>query len=394
MRERGLTLWRGIFYLLLAFGLVSSVLRFTGGLGAVTNLSDEYPWGLWVGFDVLCGVGLAAGGFVITGAVYIFNLEKFRPVARPAMLTAFLGYALVIFALLFDLGQPWKGWHPLVMGNPTSVMFEVALCVTLYSTVLVLECSGMVFEKLGWRRAVKVQHAFSVPLVIAGVVLSTLHQSSLGTLYLIVPGKLHALWYTPMLPILFFVSAVSVGLAMVIVESRISARVYGRQLGMPLMTSLGRMLFVVLGVYGLVRIADLWQRDALIHLLTLDYASTLFLVEFVIGLALPLVLLSRPRVRASLSGLYASSLLVVLGFVSNRLNVSVTGFEATRGAHYLPAWPEVAITLMIVALGFAAFGFVERHLDVYPSDDDDDELPAPEGAPAVAGPGPYLANPP
>src|SRR5512142_3362763 len=155
-----------------------SIVRFTQGLGAVTNLSDRFPWGLWVGFDLLCGVGLAAGGFVLTATVYVFHIERFRPVVRATVLTAFLGYLLVSTALLFDIGRPWNIWHPLVFWNPHSVMFEVAWCVTLYSTVLALEFSGMVFEKLKWPRAVKIQHAVTVPLVIAGVLLSTLHQSS------------------------------------------------------------------------------------------------------------------------------------------------------------------------------------------------------------------------
>ena len=144
-----LPLWRGILYLLLAVAVPLVAMRFTGGLGAVTNLSDGFPWGLWIGFDLLCGVGLAAGGFTLTAAVYIFNLKRFQPIVRPTMLTAFLGYSLVIVALLFDLGRPWNIWHPLVMWNPHSVMFEVAWCVMLYTTVLALEMSGMVFETAG-----------------------------------------------------------------------------------------------------------------------------------------------------------------------------------------------------------------------------------------------------
>ena len=174
---------------ILAAAAVVTVLRFWKGLGAVTNLSDRFPWGLWVGFDVLCGVGLAAGGFTITTAVYVFNLKRFKPIVRPTIITAFLGYILVAVGLMFDLGKPWNIWHPLVMWNPHSPMFEVSWCVMLYLTVLALEFSGMVFERLGWTRAVAVQHAAIVPLVIAGAVISTLHQSSLGTFYLIMPGE-------------------------------------------------------------------------------------------------------------------------------------------------------------------------------------------------------------
>lgn len=366
---RRFTVWRGVFYLLLALGLVLTYRRFTEGLGAVTNLSDRYPWGLWVGFDLLCGVGLAAGGFVITACVYVFDAERFKPIVRPAILTAFLGYLLVVAAILFDLGRPWNIWHPLVMWNPTSVMFEVAWCVVLYSTVLALEFSGMVFERVGWTRLVRWQHAVTFPLVVAGVILSTLHQSSLGTLYLIVPGKLHALWYSPILPLLFFVSAVAVGLAMVIVESNISARAFGRNLELPLLSAIGRVLVAVLGVYAVMRFFDLWQRGVLGGLFDASYEGNLAWLEIGPFLLLPLVLLASPRIRASARGLYGASLLVVAGFLTNRINVSITGFEGAQGGHYVPAWSEIAITLMLVAIGFAAFGLAVRYLNVYPEED-------------------------
>jgi Ni/Fe-hydrogenase subunit HybB-like protein len=376
--------WKGMFYLLLAMGLVITVVRFTQGLGSVTNLSDRFPWGLWIGFDILCGVGLAAGGFTITAMVYIFNVKRFKPIVRPTVLTAFLGYLLVIVALLYDLGKPWNLWHPLVMGNPHSVMFEVAWCVMLYTTVLALEFSGMVFERAGWKRAVKVQKAFTIPLVVLGVVLSTLHQSSLGALYLIVPGKLHEIWYTSSLPLIFYVSSICAGLAMVIVESRLSARAFGRHLELPLLRDVGRILVAALGVFGVLRIYDLAQRGALGAAFAGTYESAMFQLEFAIGLLLPMVLLAVPRIRASARGLYASSLLVVLGFIVNRLNVSITGLESAQGGHYVPAWSEVIITLMLVALGFGAFSLAVRYFNVYP-EQEEPEQDATEGKPpAVA----------
>ena len=173
-------------------GLYATYLRVMYGLGGSTNLSDKFPWGIWIGFDVMCGVGLAAGGFTLVAMVHIFNIEAYKPVLRPAILTAFLGYSLVVVGLLFDLGRPDRLWHPLVMWNPHSVMFEVAWCVTLYSTVLFLEFLPMVFEKFGMHKPLEWIHRISVPLMILGVLLSTLHQSSLGTLFLIVPEKLYA----------------------------------------------------------------------------------------------------------------------------------------------------------------------------------------------------------
>jgi Ni/Fe-hydrogenase subunit HybB-like protein len=361
------TFWQVVFLAIMAMGVVLSVIRYTQGLGAVTNLSDRFPWGLWVGFDLLCGVGLAAGGFVLTAVVYVFHIEKFRPVVRATLLTAFLGYLLVSTALLFDIGRPWNIWHPLVMWNPHSVMFEVAWCVTLYSTVLALEFSGLVFEKLKWARAAKWQHAATVPLVIAGVLLSTLHQSSLGTVYLIVPGKLHPIWYTPSLPFQFWLSAVAVGLAMVIVESHLSARAFKRQLETPVLVLAGRALIGVLGVYATLRIFDLATRGMIGRALDLSYESCLFLVEFVIGVAAPLLLLSVPKLRNRPRWLYAGALLAVFGFVANRLNVSITGFEGAQGGHYVPSLGEAGITLFLVALGFAGFALAVKYLNVFPA---------------------------
>ncbi len=363
---RSPSLWRGIFYLLLAFGLPVMVLRYTRGLGAVTNLSDDFPWGLWIGFDLLCGVGLAAGGFTLTAAVYIFNLKRFQPIVRPTVLTAFLGYLLVIGALLVDLGRPWNIWHPLIMWNPRSVMFEVAWCVMLYTTVLALELSGLVFDRLGWKRAQAIQHAATIPLVLAGVLLSTLHQSSLGALYLIIPGKLHPIWYTAALPWIFWSSAIAAGLAMVIVESRLSSRAFNRPVEMDLLSDIARVLMVALGVFAVFRIYDLVHRGVLGEVLKPTYEAGMFGLEFALGVALPFLLLLSPRTRTDLRRLYPTALLAVMGFVVNRLNVSVTGLEGTSGTRYVPAWTEIAVSLAMVALGFAAFSLIVRYFRVYP----------------------------
>jgi Ni/Fe-hydrogenase subunit HybB-like protein len=364
--RRSAGFWAVLLYALLATGVVVLGLRFTGGLGAVTNLSDRFPWGLWVGFDVLCGVGLAAGGFTITTVVYVFNLKRFRPIVRPTILTAFLGYLLVVVALVFDLGRPWNIWHPLVLWNPRSVMFEVSWCVMLYLTVLALEFSGMVFERLAWPRALAVQRAASVPLVVAGALLSTLHQSSLGSFYLIVPDKLHPLWYSSWLPILFFLSAIAAGLGMVIVEARLSARAFGRSLELPLLAAVGRGLLGALVVYGSVRLYDLARRGALGELLTGSREAAFFGLEFGLGVVLPLALLASPGLRRNARSLYAAALFVVIGFVVNRLNVSLTGLEGALGGRYVPAVPEVVVTLMLVALGFALFRLAALHLPVFP----------------------------
>jgi Ni/Fe-hydrogenase subunit HybB-like protein len=360
------TLWKTVMVIVLLAGAYATVLRFARGLGASTNLTDSFPWGLWIGFDVMCGVMLAAGGFTLTATVYIFNLERFRPIIRPTVLTAFLGYSLVVAALLFDLGRPYRIWHPLVMWNPHSVMFEVAWCVTLYTTVLALEFAPIVFERLRMEKALQIQHAIVIPLVILGVLLSTLHQSSLGSLYLIVPEKLHPLWYSPLLPVFFFISAICVGLAMTIFESYMSSKAFGKQLELPLLISLGRVLVVGLAVYTVLRFQDLYHRGALQYLRHLGYETDLFLLEVMLGLLLPIALLMNRKVRESTGGLYLASVMVLLGFITNRLNIAVTGMEASAGVHYFPKWTELAITGSMIVGGFAVFTLGAKYLPIFP----------------------------
>lgn len=356
--------WKLLFYALCATGLYATYMRVTGGLGAVTNLSDDFPWGLWIGFDVLCGVGLAAGGFTLVAAVHIFNLEKYKPVLRPAVLTAFLGYLLVVLGLMFDLGQPHRIWHPLIMWNPRSVMFEVGWCVTLYTTVLFLEFSPAVFEKFRWHSLLKAFRIISVPLMIAGVILSTLHQSSLGSLYLLVPHKLDALWYTPYLPLFFFTSAIAVGMAMTIFESWHSSKAFGRQLEKPILMGLARVLVVVQSTYFAMRLMDMTNRHAW-GLLTQSRPETwLFLLEMTL-IGLPLVFLYQDKVRNNPRALYWSSLLVLFGFITNRMNISITGIERASGVSYFPKWTEIAVTLFIIALGFSLFRLAVRYLPVF-----------------------------
>ncbi len=359
-----LTVWRAIFAVVLAAGAYASYLRVRYGLGAVTNLSDQFPWGIWIGFDILCGVGLAAGGFTLVAVVHIFNIERYKPILRPAIVTAFLGYLLVVMALLFDLGRPDRIWHPLVMWNPHSVMFEVAWCVALYTTVLALEFAPAVFERFGWKRPLGWLKFVSVPLMIVGVILSTLHQSSLGSLYLIVPQKLYPLWYTPLLPVFFYLSAICVGLAMTIFESWHSSRAFGRQLELPLAAGLARVLAVLLMTFLFVRFLDLQHRGALALLRENRTETWLFGLEIVLLVA-PMMLLFQRRVRWHPAKLYGCAVSVIFGFIANRLNVSVTGMEAASGTHYVPRWTEVSVTLAIVALGFAVFRIVALQFPIF-----------------------------
>jgi Ni/Fe-hydrogenase subunit HybB-like protein len=359
-----LTVWRVIFAAIMLSGLYATYLRIVYGLGGTTNLSDQFPWGLWIAFDILCGVGLAAGGFTLVAVVHIFNIERYKPILRPAILTSFLGYSLVVVALLYDLGRPDRLWHPLVMWNPHSVMFEVAWCVMLYTTVLFLEFLPVVFEKFGWHKPLSWIHNISVPLMIAGVLLSTLHQSSLGSLYLIVPEKMYPLWYSPTLPAMFYISAIGVGLAMTIFESWHSSRAFGRALELPLLASMGRVLAVLMSVYLWLRFIDLSRRHVLDLLLVNRIETWLFFLEIAL-MAIPAVLLFQKSVRFRPGALYACAVMVIFGFIANRLNVGVTALESGSGTHYVPRWSEVAITLSIVAAGFAIFRFVAQNFPIF-----------------------------
>ncbi len=357
--------WDVVFALIIGAGAVATWIRFSQGLGASTNLSDEFPWGIWIGFDVLCGVGLAAGGFTMAATVHLFNIRRFRPVVRPSILTAFMGYVLVIAALMFDLGQPWRVWHPLIMWNPHSVMFEVGWCVTLYTTVLALEFSPILFERLRWFWALRIVHTVMLPLVVLGVILSFLHQSSLGSLFLIVPNKLHPLWYTPLLPVLFLLSAIGVGCSMVIFESFLSRRGLGHRINMSVLTDLGRVALVVILVYGLLRFLDMKDRGAWAALDLAQIEGKMFLLEIFLGILAPFVVLVVPRWRNSERGLFLGAVLIILGFVLNRLNVSVTGMTRALGVDYFPSWMEIVVTMSVVAVGFFLFRLATRHLPIF-----------------------------
>jgi Ni/Fe-hydrogenase subunit HybB-like protein len=355
--------WHWIFWITMAFAGYATFIRFWYGLGAVSNMSDQFPWGVWVGFDVMCGVALAAGGFTIAAVVHVFNIKKYKPIARPAILTAFLGYSLVVLALMFDLGKPYNIWHPLVMWNPRSVMFEVGWCVTLYSVVLGLEFLPAVLERFHLDLPLRLLKKIMIPLVIAGCILSTLHQSSLGSLFLIVPHKLHPLWYTDMLPVQFLFSAICVGLAMTIFESWHSAKAFGRHLEMDLLNGLARVLAVALSGYLALRFLDLYHRGVL-PLLSQPTREVWFFGLEILLLAVPAALLYRDHVRSYPPALYGCSVAVVFGVITNRLNVGITGMERASGVSYTPRWTEIAITLGIVALGFAIFRFAARNLPI------------------------------
>jgi len=367
----------GIFVLtiLVILGLIPMVIRYINGLGAVSNLSDGRPWGLWISFDLYCGVALAAGGFTLAGAVYIFGREKYHPVVRPAVLTAFLGYTLVILALLVDLGQPWYIWHAIIYWNIHSPLFEVALCVMTYTIVLALEFSPAVFEGLAksnlpvvrrvkWHIPLRVIRAIQIPLVITGVVLSTLHQSSLGSMLLMMPETLHPLWYTPILPILFLTSAIAVGPAMVIFETTLSSKAFGHKLPLDILGGLGRAIPYILGIYLLLKLVDLTATGEIGLIFTAYPQNLLWWGEVVIGVIIPIFLFSMPSIRQSRSGVFWSAVLVVIGLMFNRFNVSMLALAMRPGFTYFSHWMEVAISAALVADALLVIWLAYRFLPI------------------------------
>ncbi|MBA7668924.1 putative Ni/Fe-hydrogenase 2 b-type cytochrome subunit [subsurface metagenome] len=365
-----------ILGILVILGIIPIIIRYINGLGAVSNLSDGRPWGFWISFDLYCGVALAAGGFTLAGVVYIFNLKKYHSVVRPAVLTAFLGYTLVILALLVDLGQPWYIWHAMIYWNIHSPLFEVAICVMAYTTVLALEFSPAVFEGLNksnfpvirrfnWHIPLRIIRSIQIPLVIAGVVLSTLHQSSLGSMLLMMPETLHALWYSPILPILFLTSAVAVGPAMVIFESTLSTKVFGHKLDLDVLSGLGRAIPYILGIYLLLKLVDLTARGNLgLIFSAYPHVNLLWWGEIIIGVILPIILLSMPGVRQNRRGVFWSAVLVVIGLIFNRFNVSMLALAMRPGFTYFPHWMEIAISAALVADAMLVIWLAHRFLPI------------------------------
>ena len=367
---RRLPILKSVLWALVGVLAAVTVARFVHGLGAVSNLSDTAPWGLWIGFDVMGGVALAAGGFVVAAAVYIFGLEAYRPFVRPAILTAFLGYIAVAVGLLYDLGLPWHIWHPLVYWQYHSVLFEVAACVMLYLTVLALEFAPVVLEhpRLArpWLRTVL--HGLrrvTIPLVIAGITLSTLHQSSLGSLFLITPYRLHPLWYSPIMYVLFLVSAVGLGLMTVVLESVLAAYFLKHDAHPARLAGLGKAAAVVLLGYAALRLGDLAVRGVLGTSFGQSWQSTLFVLELAVSAVLPAVLLLVPRVRSSMAGLGCCAALTVAGMVGYRLNVSIVAFARPERLGYVPSWMEMAVSLGIVAGAALIFIFFVERFRVY-----------------------------
>jgi Ni/Fe-hydrogenase subunit HybB-like protein len=337
--------------LLIVAMVVSVIYRFARGLGASTHLSDEVPWGLWIGLDVLAGVALAAGGFAIAGAVYIFNMKMYKPIARAAVLTAFAGYIVVSIGIVFDVGKPLSLWHPLFMWQPHSIMFEVVWCVVIYTSVLALEFAGPFLEGIGAKRAARVMTGRKVliPLAIAAITLSFLHQSSLGALFLLMPSKINHLWWTTMLPYNFFISAIAAGLSMVSVEYILASKVFSHTCDMNIVRGLAKGTATTLLVYFVVRLGDIAIKGNLGLMTAAGVAGNLFMLEMFGCVLLPMVILFIQASSAKKPGsVMLVQIPVLLGVVLNRLNILFLS-RIKEGAGYFPSYIELIISAGLIA---------------------------------------------
>ena len=401
-----------IVWSLAIFGIVLVLYRYAVGLGGSTNLSDGYPWGLWIGFDILAGIALAAGGFVMAGTVHLFGGHKYHALSRPAILTALLGYLLFIFGLFFDLGRPWNLWRAIYSWNHASPMFEVAWCVMLYTTVLILEFMPIVLEKFNldkwlalWKNFVPwlvifmlgmftLAMSYSIVwalimvaillvweismrkawmprdkqmpiiLIMAGVMFSTMHQSSLGTIFLLAPTKLHILWYTPIIPLLSLFSAIMTAPAMVTFESLMSEKILKHKSKFNLVSDLAKWMPYLLSFYLLLKVADIIGRNAALETFTINAQAISWWLEVLVGVIVPLILFITPETIKTKGGLLWASSLVVIGLIWNRINLAIVGIHVENWETYYPFWTEIFITIGVVAIGLIVFKWAVENLPI------------------------------
>jgi octaheme c-type cytochrome (tetrathionate reductase family) len=369
VEEKFLTPGVMVMLAFMAVGLAFAAARFVFGIGAVSNLSNQYPWGIWIGVDVASGVALAAGGFTTGLIAYVFNRDQYHAVIRPALLTAMLGYTFVVLGLLVDIGRYWNITSPMFNHNGNSVLFEVAMCVMIYLHVLYIEFIPIVIERFQGKVnlpgplsrlnkttesllsvADKTLNKIMFIFIIAGIVLSCLHQSSLGSLMLIAPYKVHPLWYTPILPLLFLLSALAAGYPMVTFESIIVSKSFDRKPEMEVLTPLAKYMPVLMGIYLAAKIGDMIVRGTYVYLLDGTAQSNAFVVEVLIGVILPFVLLLFDKVRKSPGWLFFASTVFVLGIVLNRINVFVVSYTPPYVIEsYFPSVGEIFITVGLIA---------------------------------------------
>lgn len=345
-----------------AIGLSMAIYRWIVGL-KITNMSDNRPWGIWISFDMMSGVGLAAGAFTVAAIVYVFNLKKLYPILRPTILTGFISYILAALTLLVDLGFPQRILNLVTNWNIHSPLFEIGWCVMLYTTVLLLEFSPVVFEALGWKAPLKLIRGITIPLVILGVMLSTLHQSTLGTMMTILPYRIHPLWYSGLLPVYYFLTAIAAGMAMTVFETYHSARTYQQKFELSLVSMLTKWVPYVLGLYLVLRIGELFVTGKYVYLSTDPWPTFMFLIEIMGGVLIPAILFADKKVRNNSTGIVWAAFLTMGGLILNRFNTSLVFLN---GDFYFPSAAEIIVSIGLTCLGIIAFDAAVRFLPMYP----------------------------
>ncbi len=368
-----LTLWRAIAVAIFAAGAIATYGRFVWALGGSTNLSDAYPWGIWVSAGTLCAIGLSASGFTISAAVYILGLKRYRPIVRTCVLVSFLGYLSVLPGYVYELGLPWRFYNPFLYWNRHSILFEVLVCVISYTCVLALEFAPALFEKFPlkqpwlWLRRMhdRFHERALIAIVIAGILFSSMHQSFLGGLFLIAKGRLHPLWWTQNLPALSLLSAICGGLALGIMVLYLAARSLKANFDYSILQDISRVVGLMLVFYVLFRGLDLVKSGAAPYLFERRPETFYFWLEIVLLAVVPLIMYSLRKVRENPVLLYWASASVVAGFVLNRTNLTVTALQASAGKVYVPSWMEMSVTLMIYAGCVIAFRLAAQYLDIF-----------------------------
>ncbi|MDD4374742.1 MAG: polysulfide reductase NrfD [Bacteroidales bacterium] len=336
-------------------GLIIMYIRFTQGIGSVTNLSQEVPWGLWIGFDVVTGVAFAGGAYVLVFMVYILNLEKYRPIVRVTVLNGFLAYLFYSAALLLDLGRPLSIVN-VIIGNGfgvSSVLFLVGWHFLLYMLALLLEFSPAIAEWLNARKARKFLSGLTLAAVIFGITLSALHQSGIGALFLMAKEKIHPLWYNSYMPLMFVVSSVFGGISMVILEGSISSKVFDYQLDKnhhkqhkSILHGLSKVCAVGMFVYLFMQILIFVHQQNMPYLFSpMGYWFMFELLGFVL---LPMLLFFQSYRTQNITMIKVASVLTLLGIVLNRMNVSIIAFQYEAAVRYVPTWQEFIVTLTII----------------------------------------------
>jgi Ni/Fe-hydrogenase subunit HybB-like protein len=356
---------------IMLLGLVLIVIRFWKGIGSITNLTQEVPWGLWIGFDVVTGVAFAGGAYVLTFMVYILNMQKYHSIVRVTVLNGFLAYVFYAGALLLDLGRPWNVINPII-GNSfgtSSVLFLVAWHFLLYMIAQLIEFSPAIAEWLGARRARKILSGMTLAAVIFGITLSTLHQSGLGALYLMAKDKIHPLWYSEFIPVLFFVSSIFAGLSMVIFEGSISRKVFFDQISEKnhrshngIIRGLSKICAGAMFAYFFLQIL------VFVHGKQWDLLNTpmgyWYLTEMIGFVLLPMMLFFFSYRKNNILLIKVASIITMVGIIINRLNVTVIGFRWDAATHYFPSWMEFVVTLSVIFTEIWIFRWVINRMPV------------------------------